>query len=184
MRIKQLTRKETGGRKLHYSYRADRHYSLAVERRPHGWSARLVMKKLPRRIEKKCTSELHAPHIIGPKTFAAFVGKKEVGIIEVAHDRWNNRLRVWQLLVDEGHRRRGVGSALMRKAKRVAKDIGARMIVIETQSCNIGAIEFYKSQGFELIGFDAGAYSNDDVKKGEVRLEFGMKIEGGKSPKR
>jgi len=184
MRIRQLTLKETGRRKLHYSYVADRHYRLAVVRRADGWSVRLAIRRLPKGIEKRCTSALAAPHVNRPTVFAAFIGKKEVGIVEVGHDTWNNRLRVWELLVDEGHRRRGIGSALMRRAKRHAKEVGARMVVLETQSCNVGAIEFYRSHGFGLIGFDAGAYSNDDVEKGEVRLEFGLRLEGKKSSKR
>lgn len=37
---------------------------------------------------------------------------------------------------------------------------GARMIVLETQSCNEAAIAFYRKNGFSVIGFDLYAYSN------------------------
>ena len=50
------------------------------------------------------------------------------------------------------------------------------MLVLETQSCNVPAINFYLKQSFTLIGFDIAAYSNDDVEKKEVRLEFGLVV--------
>lgn len=46
--------------------------------------------------------------------------------------------------------------------------------MLETQSCNTGAIAFYRRAGFSLIGLDTCCYSNKDVSRGEVRLELGM----------
>ena len=53
---------------------------------------------------------------------------------------------------------------------------GARMAVLETQSCNENAIAFYRKNGFEIIGFDLYAYSNTDPERHEVRLEMGKKL--------
>ena len=53
---------------------------------------------------------------------------------------------------------------------------GARMLVLETQSCNDPAICFYRKMGFSLIGFDLTAYSQADVEKKEVRLEFARPV--------
>ena len=64
----------------------------------------------------------------------------------------------------------------MNKAVEVARKKGARMVVLETQSWNVQAIEFYTKYGFELIGLDTHAYSNQDVEKKDVRLEFGLKL--------
>lgn len=85
-------------------------------------------------------------------------------------------MRVWEFMVVEGFRRSSIGTLLMNHAVKVAKERGTRMLVLETQSCNVPAINFYLKYGFELIGFDAAAYSNEDIKKREVRLEFGLKI--------
>jgi len=63
-------------------------------------------------------------------------------------------------------------------AAKISKKRGARMLVVETQSCNVPAINFYLKHGFELIGFDIAAYSNEDIERKEVRLEFGLKIKG------
>ena len=59
---------------------------------------------------------------------------------------------------------------------REAKQSGARMVVLETQTCNENAIAFYKKNGFEIIGFDLYSYSNDDSEKHEIRLEMGRKL--------
>ena len=65
----------------------------------------------------------------------------------------------------------------MRQILKKAEESGARMAVLETQTCNTVAISFYKSFGFEIIGFDLYSYSNDDPEKKEVRLELGKKLE-------
>jgi len=74
-------------------------------------------------------------------------------------------MRIWELLVMEGFRREGVGLLLVDHAIRLSKERRARMLVVETQSCNVPAINFYLKNGFELIGFDTAAYSNEDVER-------------------
>ena len=59
---------------------------------------------------------------------------------------------------------------------REAKESGARMVVLETQTCNENAIAFYCKMGFELIGFDLYAYSNSDPNRHEIRIEMGKKL--------
>jgi len=99
-----------------------------------------------------------------------------VGWIEVGYQKWNNTTRVWEFLVKEEYRRRGIGPQLMNQAVKIAEEKEARMLVLETQSCNLSAIDFYLNYGFELIGFDTAAYSNNDMEKKEVRLEMGLKL--------
>ena len=64
----------------------------------------------------------------------------------------------------------------MAAALRAANAAGARMAVLETQSCNERAIAFYRKQGFEIMGFDLYAYSNEDPQRHEVRIEMGKKL--------
>ena len=42
------------------------------------------------------------------------------------------------------------------------------VMVCETQSTNVPAIEFYRKVGFEVEGIDLSYYSNDDAPDGEV----------------
>jgi ribosomal protein S18 acetylase RimI-like enzyme len=79
-------------------------------------------------------------------------------------------------LVEEEFRRRGIGTLLMKHAVKVAEEKKARMLVLETQTCDVPAINFYLKFGYELIGFDTAAYSNEDIEKKEVRLELGLKL--------
>ncbi len=69
--------------------------------------------------------------------------------------------------------RRGIGRALLAVAKAQAQRERRRAIILETQSCNVAAIDFYLHQGFSLIGLDTCCYTNTDIQRKEVRLEFG-----------
>ena len=90
---------------------------------------------------------------------------------------WNNRFRLSNICVlDFSERSRGVGTALMKTIEQTAENTGARMLILETQSCNENAIAFYKKNGFEIVGFDLYAYSNDDPERHEVRIEMGKKL--------
>ena len=62
----------------------------------------------------------------------------------------------------------------MNKAKEIAKEQNRRAIILETQSCNVRAIAFYRSQGFHLIGFDSCCYTNRDVERREIRFNMGF----------
>jgi ribosomal protein S18 acetylase RimI-like enzyme len=72
------------------------------------------------------------------------------------------------------YRRHGIGKTLMDYAKKKAKGIECRAIILETQSCNVNAIAFYTAQGLRLFGFDRSCYGNKDIENHEVRLELGL----------
>ena len=63
---------------------------------------------------------------------------------------------------------------LMRKlAPDLIDEITRRALILETQSCNTGAIAFYMAQGLSFQGFNACKYSYNDIPRHEVRLEMG-----------
>ena len=94
--------------------------------------------------------------------------------IEICPEEWTNRLMVTELWVSDTLRGKGIGKRLMDLAKEKAKEQGRRAIILETQSCNVRAIAFYRSQGFVLIGFDACCYANNDIARHEIRFNFGF----------
>ena len=96
-----------------------------------------------------------------------------IACIELCPEEWSNRLMVTELWVADRFHRMGLGTRLMNLAKEKAKEQGRRAIILETQSCNVRAIAFYRSQGFRLIGFDTCCYANNDVARHEVRFNFG-----------
>ena len=173
MRIVELRKTSKKPPKLEYRYRTRQHYALDLKRRGSGWTAKLELRALPRELERSCESELFQWMVLKPRAFAAVEDGKQVGWIEIDLNAFKERTRVWEFLVLKEYQRRGIGTALMRKAEEVARKAGSRMIVLETQSCNVGAIVFYLGFGFDLVGFDRTAYGNKDVERGEIRLEFG-----------
>ena len=65
-----------------------------------------------------------------------------------------------------------MGTALINGVLEFSKFKKARRIVLETQSSKYPAINFYLSNGFYLCDLDTTYYSNNDIQKREVRLEF------------
>ncbi len=174
--IVELEKGDRPSVRLQYRYTTNSHYAVRITGDASSWSVLLVLKKLPRTIEKQFEGHLFEEFVDEPRVFVAEVSGKRVGWLETGYQEWNNLVRIWQLLVEEGYRGRGVGSRLMETAIKVAKERSARMLVLETQSCNIPAIDFYLRLGFDLIGVDSVSYSNEDVERGEVRLEFGLRV--------
>ena len=56
---------------------------------------------------------------------------------EYEAEKWNNRYRISNICVfDAANRHRGIGKMLMERILLDAKESGARMVVLETQSFN------------------------------------------------
>ena len=109
-----------------------------------------------------------------PKAFGAFEKEHLLGYVEGTLENWNNRYRISNICVfDNCDRHKGIGTLLMNFILKEAIKSGARMVVLETQTCNENAIAFYKKMGFDIIGFDLFAYSNCDMERHEVRIEMG-----------
>lgn len=109
----------------------------------------MTHKAFESRLDKNCHGKLFEDHVDEPRVFSAVSSGKQVGWIELGYDKWNNRMRVWKFLVEEeGFWRRGTGTLLMEHAVKIARDKGARMLVLETQTNNATAIQFYLNFGF------------------------------------
>jgi ribosomal protein S18 acetylase RimI-like enzyme len=178
MRIKiiELFKSNTPLPKLEYEYTTSQHYKVQISQAKKSWTAKLTLTPLTEPVQKRFEEQLFADHVEEPQAFAAISNGEQIGWIELGYQKWNNRVRVWELLVKKEHRGRGIGTKLMQHAIKQAKEKGARMLVLETQSCNVKAIRFYLKHGYQLIGFDTTAYSNQDIEKSEVRLELGLKL--------
>jgi ribosomal protein S18 acetylase RimI-like enzyme len=161
---------------IDYEYVSHAYYDVRLWREKDSWKAELIKKTFSEPFTKTFPGRFFEPHVEEPKVFSAKLDELQVGWIEVGYQKWNNIMRVWEFLVKEEYRRRGIGTLLMNCAVKVAREKDARMLVLETQSCNAPAIDFYLKYGFELIGFDTAAYSNNDIEKKEVRLEMGLKL--------
>ena len=58
----------------------------------------------------------------------------------------------------------------------LARQQGLRVMVCETQSTNVPAIDFYRAVGFEVGGLDLSYYTNDDLPDGEVAIFMKRKL--------
>jgi len=175
VQIVELLKGDASLPKLEYRYMISSYLDLSIRREGESWKIELSLKPLEKTLEKKFESELFREYVEEPRVFAAELDGEQVAWIELGYHQWNNRVRVWEFLVKEEFRNRGIGTLLIKHAVKLCKGKRARMLVLETQSCNVPAINFYLKHGFDLIGFDTAAYSNEDIEKREVRLEFGLK---------
>lgn len=159
-------------------YTTEEYYDLQTESGENGYSVKLEKCRFEHPVthspeEYDFPDKLYQPH--WEKAYAWGVVQKDklLACIETCPEEWSNRLVITELWVDESIRRQGVAHKLMAIAKRQAVMEHRRALILETQSCNTGAISFYQSEGFELIGFDNCCYSNRDVQKKEVRINLG-----------
>ena len=98
---------------------------------------------------------------------------KLIAAMELCPESWSNRLRMTELWVHPDFQKQGLGGKLMDFAKDYMRKKKYRTLMLETQSCNVNAVDFYLHKGLTLIGFDACCYNNKDLERKEVRLEMG-----------
>ncbi len=175
--IRHLPKKDYAEYALRFEYMREEHYAVDKYEDENVVSFKLKRRPLEKAQKKTFTDKLYESWLEEPSAYGYFENEKWLGVIEIDRQRFANRLRITELLVFAKYRGKGIGSALMEHVKRIASEEGFREIVLETQSCNIRAIDFYKNQGFSFIGLDITAYSDDDIEKGEVRLEMGLSLE-------
>ena len=110
-------------------------------------------------------------------SFAAYDGESTVGVAIAETVGWNRSLWIREFGISSPYRRQGLGRRLMDRVALHASEEGIRVLVCETQTTNVPAIDFYRSVGFDVGGIDLSYYSNDDVQAGEVALFMKRKLE-------
>jgi ribosomal protein S18 acetylase RimI-like enzyme len=81
----------------------------------------------------------------------AFDGERAVGFVssvETTHPDKGTEMFVYELGVDESHRRRGVATALLDDLRRTAVAAGCFGMWVGTEPDNVAAIATYRSAGF------------------------------------
>lgn len=172
MRISELPREQYEGYQLVFSYDSRAYYDLRIRTSENVFSLEFVRTPCAP-LHKEFVDHLFAPHWDAPRAFGLWDGSQLLAIMEITPENWNNRLRITNLYVQEGYRRRGYGTLLMTKAREIARSQRRRALILETQSCNSAAISFYLAQGLTFMGFNACEYSNEDAQRHEIRIEMG-----------
>ncbi len=159
-----------------FQYESPGHYQVDICETAKGWDISLRKEDFPQTFIKKEPEAVITHYKGDSEIYAAFAEGREVGLIQLEFQKYSGSLRVWDIDVVPEFRGMGVGKALMDLCKSRASDLGARRIVLETQTSNLKAIAFYRKMGFKLVGLDASHYTNDDIEKGEVRLEMAIHL--------
>ena len=179
--IVALPKEEWKGVPIPLRYTTEEYFDVEITETPDAYEAKLVKKKFETPVthtpeEYDFPDGLYQDHWEKAEAYGMYSEengeRKLLACIEVCPEEWSNRLMVTELWVDDSLHRQGVGTALMNKAKEIAKAHGRRALMLETQSCNVRAIAFYKSQGFQLMGFDTCCYTNRDIERREVRFNL------------
>ena len=173
MEIRPLAREIYAGKTFTACYRTNGYYEI----RPSETGFQMDYVPFAEPTERSFDDVFFGEWLEEPVAFGAFEGERLLGYVEGAPEGWNNRYRISNICIfEENARGKGLGTLLMQAIQRAAEAAGARMIVLETQTCNENAIAFYKRNGFSIIGFDLYSYSNDDPERHEVRIEMGKKL--------
>ncbi|WP_042477668.1 GNAT family N-acetyltransferase [Bacillus ndiopicus] len=174
MEFKQIYKEDySDGKPFIYQYTSTKFYDVRRELQDTSWTLKFTLKDFETPFEKSLEGKVFEDHLENIECYIAFEGDIEMGVMSFSHEKWNNTIRLNDIHVYPEAKRRGVGTVLMNIVKQRAKEIGARAIVLETQTSNYPAICFYQKHGFSIIGCDLISYTNKDIEKHEVRLELG-----------
>ena len=173
MEIKKLDRKMYKGRKFVLRYITSGYYDIAKS----NTGFQIEYKRFDKPTEMTFDDCMFNEWLEDPVAYGAFENGQLLGYVEGTLEKWNNRYRISNICVfDDTRRHGGIGTALMNTILNEAKESGARMVVLETQTCNENAIVFYHKNGFDIIGFDLYAYTNTDPERHEIRIEMGKQL--------
>ena len=173
MEIKQLEREVYAGKQFTARYHTKGYYDIV----PWEYGFRMEYRHFDETTERSFDDEMFGEWLEDPVAFGAFENGALIGFVEGSMENWNNRFRISNICVfEDAARGSGVGTRLMAAIQQEAATRRARMIILETQTCNENAISFYKKNGFDIIGFDLYSYSNTDPERHEVRIEMGKKL--------
>lgn len=173
MEIRQLDPAAYAGKKFTARYQTRGYYDILPSES--GFEIKYVSFEAA--VQRSFDDVFFGTWLEKPVAFGAFECGRLLGFVEGSPESWNNRFRISNICVfDDLARGKGVRTQLMEVMQTAAEVSGARMMILETQSCNENAIAFYQRNGFEIVGFDLYAYSNTDPEWHEVRIEMGKRL--------
>lgn len=154
-------------------------YRLASEERGDGWIWSMVAENLAQPYHKSydlglVDDWLHSYRDEAPRETIRFIGAfasdECVGLLTWRLMDWNRTVWLMDMRVRQGWKRQGVGSSLVETLVQDVTALGARGILVETQTNNYPAIRFYRRAGFRPSGLNDHLYTNHDQQDGEVAV--------------
>jgi ribosomal protein S18 acetylase RimI-like enzyme len=83
-----------------------------------------------------------------------------IGAILYKANRHDDVVHLLKIMVNSDYRRRGIAQSLLSRLKQLAVSSDKRSIYLEVEKTNLGAIKFYKQQGFQMLREVKGYYSD------------------------
>lgn len=80
---------------------------------------------------------------------------------------------IYNIAVDPNYQHQGIGQGLMTELKRNLAFNGVKDLFLEVRSTNLAAQNFYKNQGFTVIGLRKNYYSNPKEDGLVLKLRIG-----------
>lgn len=166
------------GTLLPIEYTSKEYYDVNMQRTDDGFQISIQKKKFTKPFihsleDCEYQDKLYEDWWEDAEAFGITEDNKLLAAIEICPESWTNRLIITELFVDEKLRGQGYGKKLLDIAKKITVEKNYRTLILETQSSNINAVDFYLHAGFTLIGFDSCCYTNTDLERKEIRLNMG-----------
>ena len=178
LEIQELSKENWKGTLLPVSYLSDYYYDIWIEKTEDGFHIPIKKKQfeatfrhLPE--DGEYPDRLYEDWWENARAFGIVENGILLAAIEICPEEWSNRLLITELFVGEEIRGQGYGRKLIDLAKTITIQNKYRVLMLETQSSNVNAVDFYLHEGFTLIGFDTCCYTNKDVERREVRFNMG-----------
>ncbi len=86
-----------------------------------------------------------------------------LGFLDAWPQPWQGLLWVANLVVDQAHRRKGIGTRLLKAGRRWAIEHHLSQLMLEVQTKNYPAIAFAQKHGFQFCGYNERYYPNGDI---------------------
>ena len=110
--------------------------------------------------------------------YMAFDDEKPVGAVTIAAktDKLymlagrDDACVLWDIRVADGYKHQGIGQKMLDLAKKDAKAVGYKQMIIECQNNNVPACNFYRKQGALLSKVDMYAYYQEEACRNEVQF--------------
>lgn len=177
-RIEELEKEKWKGFPLPLCYTSEFYYDISVLKTGDGYDIPIRKKRFDAPFthvpeDGDFPDRLFADWWENARAFGIVDGGRLLAVMEVCPEEWSKRLMVTELLVEKELRGKGWGGKLIALAKELTVQGGYRALMLETQSSNVNAVDFYLHEGFTLIGFDSCCYTNNDLERKEVRFNMG-----------
>jgi ribosomal protein S18 acetylase RimI-like enzyme len=148
------------------SYETDYVWQMEINRAPGSITLGFRVTRLPRtmRVAASVVRDVLLEDLERGDCFLVAVDHDEIrGYLDATMDMWKRVGWINHLTVSPEHRRKGVGTALVRAALDWARGRDLDRVIVETQTKNHPATALFQKQGFTFCGFNDRYYSSRDI---------------------